>query len=207
VIGLTIDQAKALFLDTRTLDKSMRSMRIRVTVKQTNLVKKIAQRLMRPGGKKGKRSSRGEPPRTHGKRQLRKVFYSTFDPNTESSVAGPALLTGNRNQRNTKLLGVVTVPQLLEGGGKMEVTEVRKPQDLVLWKYLAARAYSRGNFSFDADRDWTILDGRFRRSRYAGAEIRTRKAFMEPRPYMVPAMKDAKPKFAAMYRDQFKKVA
>jgi hypothetical protein len=207
MMRFSINEAKALFLDTRTLDNSMESMRKRVTVQQTNLVRKIAQRSMRPGGKKMRRSLPGQPPRTHGQRKLRKLLYSGYDPSTKSSLAGPALLVGNMNQQNFKFLGSITVPEILEVGGKMMVQEVRAPKDRTLWKYLQQRAMMRGEMNFDPSRDWSIVDRRFANRRYDGAEMRTRTAFMDKRPYMMPAKKVAMPKFAAMYANQFKKAA
>lgn len=57
-------------------------------------------------------SKAGEPPRTRGRRLLRKEFYAVRDPATKTVVTGPVRLNGR---------GFGTAPRTLEYGGTAEI--------------------------------------------------------------------------------------
>lgn len=82
-----------------------------------------ARRSMRSGGKKGKSSSPGQPPRSH-KGQLRQFLIFSYDDRTKSVVVGPTLLpSGKRSDP----LNDKTTPQVLEEGDTTVVREVLVP--------------------------------------------------------------------------------
>jgi hypothetical protein len=98
-------QVKDLFFNKPQVIVALNKTNRKVLSNFGALVRKIAQRSMRPGGKKNLVSKPGEPPRTH-KGLLKKRLYYSYSPATQSVVVGP-----------TSLYGVGKIPPLMEYGG------------------------------------------------------------------------------------------
>lgn len=156
----SIDAHTKFFFDKERVDRASTRMNVRALSKVGAYVRTAARSLIRPGGKKGRTSKPGEPPRSHVG-HLRKFLFFSYVPDTESVVVGPAALNhvGARIVQRSD-----TIPAMLERGG-----------------------------SFTIDR---------RRSGKSG-QSRIRKASVEARPFMQPAMRKTMPQFAGMFQGEF----
>ena len=109
MIDMKLSKVGANFLDQPHVKKKVKKSQLRVMNRQGALVRRLAQRSMRPGGVADKSSEPGEPPRTHGKRLLRKFLFYAYDPRKESVVIGPVRLSRAKGKH---------VPSTLEFGGR-----------------------------------------------------------------------------------------
>lgn len=109
MIDMKLSKVGANFLDQPHVKKKVKKSQLRVMNRQGALVRRIAQRSMRPGGVSDRSSEPGEPPRTHGKRLLRKFLFYAYDPRKESVVIGPVRLSRAKGKH---------VPSTLEFGGQ-----------------------------------------------------------------------------------------
>jgi hypothetical protein len=172
-------KAERIFFDNDKLLKLLTRAEIKVLSKFGAFVMTSARRSMRSGGKKGKVSLPGEPPRAH-KGTLKKGRYGVqfaYDTGTKSVVVGAQKF--GRNRRNSD-----TVPANLEYGGTLNnegkvITVKRKPG-----------RNARGQF-VTAGTERITLHGRAR---------------IAARPYMGPAFKKEKPKLMGMWKDALNKV-
>lgn len=79
-------------------------------------VRRRARKLIRPGGKKGKVSAPGEPPRYHSPEpNLRKILFA-YEPQKKTVIIGPVILN-----QSTAVAGRVT--EALEKGGRVTVRQ------------------------------------------------------------------------------------
>lgn len=173
LIQFTVDQAKGYFFDREKIIKALDKAEHSSIFRGLMLVRKIAQRSMRSGGKKKKRSLPGQPPRYHGTKYLRKFLYAAYDTQHKVGVAGPTLLTGSGKRNHGK-----TVPETLEYGGEVDTTD-----------FLV-----RGEWISIGDKSLTANAKRW-------APRRNRVATIEPRPYMKPAYEKAKPSLMKFWQD------
>ena len=84
----------------------------------------VMRRSMRPGGKKGKKSQPGEPPRYHEK-TLRRLIFWGIKPHGLTLVVGPELFRQSSAARQKLHGSITTVPQLLNEGGKVTLKRAR----------------------------------------------------------------------------------
>jgi hypothetical protein len=146
-----------------------------VTGKQGAVVRKTAMWRIRTSRKP---SQPGNPPHSHTGILKRFLVYS-WDPSTKTTVVGPMATNQiyfNRHRQPVK----GTVPQILEEGGDITILEVFK--------------YGR----------WQRADLRSRR-RLAGLPRRYRTAHIKARPYMGPALAEAKSKLPALWANSIKR--
>lgn len=97
-------EVKKMFLDREKAKKFMDKKTARSFNRYGSLVRKIAQRSMR--SKKGK-SAVGQPPNAHGKRQLRKLLFYSYNDKTQILYIGSVILSSRK----------APVPRLQEHGG------------------------------------------------------------------------------------------
>lgn len=103
MIGLKIDQAKALFFDRAKVTRAMSDATRRALSKAGAFVRTTAKGLIRSG--KGV-SKPGSPPKSHVG-LLKKFLFFAYDERSRSVVIGPMLLTEKTGE----------APSLLEYGG------------------------------------------------------------------------------------------
>ena len=123
-----------------------------------------------------KPSQPGEPPHGHNDQQLGRNIYFGLDRTTQQCVIGPINL---RTKGARPVRG--TIPRTLERGGQIWVQEVYQ---FGRWQ----RVTSRGN-----------------RNRFNGLPTRLRKARVEARPFMGPALAVCKHKLPSLMKGTFKR--
>jgi len=127
--------------------------------------------------KRKKPSQPGSPPHSHQGRLKKFLFYGLDEKNGKAFV-GPVLL-GKPAEGSNK-----TVPEILEYGGDVTINEV------VFWK----------------TGEWVTDDRKYRRRKwYKVAKKRKRRATIQPRPYMQPALKESQSKLPGLWRGKFKR--
>ena len=104
-----------MFFDRPGVVSKMSDYRRRVLIAQGSLARKVMQRGMRPGGKKGKSSLPGEYPRAQ-EGSIRRLTVFAYDELTDSVVIGP-LSFAKLPSGYQILSGQETIPQLLNEGG------------------------------------------------------------------------------------------
>ena len=175
MLNLKIEAAKSLFFDRLAVMEALTKAEQIGLSRAGAFTRRAAQTLMRSGGKKGKISKPGEPPRTHGDRLLRKHLFFAFEPSKKSVVVGPALLNGRAKYNRGK-----TIPETLEFGGAIDV-----PVSIM--------------------RDGTAVPTHLVKPAARRFLHRTiRPGFVEARPYMRPAREKVEAKFAEMFRNTFR---
>lgn len=105
--NLTLKKAKTFFFDRERVLKDAGLKTVRALSRFGAFVRQRARSSMRPGGKRGKTSPPGVPPRTHVGHLKRLLFFS-WDPATRSVVIGPIKFRQG------------VVPSLLEFGGTVK---------------------------------------------------------------------------------------
>lgn len=120
---------------------------------------------MRSSLRRRKRVSQpGEPPSVHSSNPdatLKKIFFA-YEPATHGVVVGPVRL--NQYNRNSKVGGSITIPELMEKGGVLSIVE-KSTND--------GRTWRRANL---------------RRNRRPGEKFRRRRALYRPRPFAGPTL-------------------
>jgi hypothetical protein len=103
--GLSRRQALAGFLDRPAVMDKIDWRKRQYLARWGGLVRQLARRRIRPGGKKGIKSEPGEPPRSHTGLLRDNIFFA-YDRILENVVVGPVRLSGPG-----------TAPHALEHGG------------------------------------------------------------------------------------------
>lgn len=163
---------KEYFFDRAEVQARAGKMRAAALKVAGSYIRRKARDLLRRGKKAAKP---GKPPKVHSSEpNLRTVLYF-LDPSSDSMVVGPVGLN-----RRPKQSDADTVPQLLEFGGRGEVTE----------------------YSADGGSTWIDGDER-RKARYRGKflERRKRQAQFAAHPFMSVAMEKALPSIPEKFRD------
>ena len=113
---------KVAFFDREKVKQAIGAANARMLNRAGGAIRLTWRRSIRSGGKKGKASQPGEPPRYHSvEPNLRTILYA-FDSSSNSMVIGPAKLNSRR-----RLDGITidtTVPALIDRGGKLTITEL-----------------------------------------------------------------------------------
>lgn len=145
------------FFDTPAVEKALDKKERKVLVSTGAHGRKVVQRSMRPGGKKGIVSQPDTPPRTHTK-LLRNGILFVYSPATKSVVIGATKLNQHHEQRGYLVRG--PVPGVLEEGGQLGIREKLVGQ---MWRSIG------------------------RRRPRPGQPVRVRRTRIKARPYLAPA--------------------
>jgi hypothetical protein len=113
MVGLTVRQARQGFFDRRAVIRAVGKAKAAVLSKFGAFVRQAARSSIRPGGKKGKVSKPGEPPRSHVG-WLREFIQFAWDWRKQSVVVGPARFAGAKSAGRA--------PGTLERGGPVLLT-------------------------------------------------------------------------------------
>jgi hypothetical protein len=106
-IGINVKKAGAAFLDAPKVIAATTRAERSVLYKVGSRVRRKSRQSMKPGGKKGKTSAPGEPPRYQTRKLKDRIFFK-FDFGERSVVVGPEPY-GSRNARALEEGGIVTV--------------------------------------------------------------------------------------------------
>jgi len=155
--------ATKFFLDRAEVQRKLGVARVRALGRQGAFVRRRARTsILR---RRKRISAPGSPPSVHSKGSidsLRNILFA-YEQSSDSVVVGPVKL----NQINRSRSGSISIPALMEFGGRIEILEERYP---------GTRAGM-----------WFRSDLRTRR-RYADRIYRNRPARYRPRPFMLPAL-------------------
>lgn len=163
-----LNKFKSGFFDRVAVQRIVDEARLKGLNKFGALVRTIAMRSMR---KRKKSSAPGQPPSVHRGDLKRLLFYS-YDTLTRSVVAGPVAFNPGRWKRPIN----ATVPQVLEGGGRIAVREVQ----------LSGGKWVRAT----------------KRLANKHRPERSRIIPIHPHPYMNPALEKALPKFPGFFSNR-----
>ena len=122
MIGVTVREAKAGFFDRQAVIAAVGRANVLALSKAGAYIRRSAKGLIRSGGKKGKVSLPGEPPRSHVG-SLRDLIFFSWDARTRSVVVGPALFKQSPDAASP-VSG--TVPSVLEHGGQIIVKRLAR---------------------------------------------------------------------------------
>lgn len=116
------------FFDRKGVQSKMQKKEARVLSGTGAFGRTVVRRSIRAGGKKKAISDPGSPPRYHtkGSASLKDGIFFGYEPKRASVVIGPRLLnargSGKFNSVRYRLVGVKSIPELLEKGGTRIVT-------------------------------------------------------------------------------------
>lgn len=111
----TVDAAKGLFFDSRTVEKAASRAERRALSKFGAFVRTGARGSIRTS-KDGKASAPGRPPKSHTGR-IKKFIFFAYDPDRRSVVIGPAKFAGAISDLGALESGGVST-RVVERGGK-----------------------------------------------------------------------------------------
>lgn len=107
VIGM---RSKLVFFDSKPVKRRMDKKTWFVLSNFGRFVRRRAQTSIRPGGKKNAVSDPGDPPRSHGRRLLRKNIFFGMDFQSMAVVIGPVVVSSKSGA------GSLALEALEEGG-------------------------------------------------------------------------------------------
>lgn len=168
-------QRNAFYLDRKGIVHRVREGSRQALNKAGAFIRTRARSSIRPGGKKGRVSQPGEPPRSHVGTLKRGILYGIDERGFQlSTVIGPLKEDA---QSGRPVIG--TVPRVLEQGGDVELTEL----------FHKARVWGdlRGTAAAENIGYWQIVSRR--KKLPPNARTRKRTIHIEPRPFMGPALK------------------
>ena len=119
MINFTVENAKDFFFDRLAVADEIDRKSQNAMSKYGAFVRRTAKGLIRPMGKKGKSAKPGKPPKSFTGLLKENIFF-VYDAATKSVVVGPTLLNGSKRG------STMTVPQLLEKGGRTVHWRTRK---------------------------------------------------------------------------------
>jgi hypothetical protein len=180
MITLTVRQSRQGFFNRPSVIRAVGKAKVESLSRFGAYVRRDARKSIRPGGKKGKVSKPGEPPRSHAG-TLKRFLNFAWDRQSQSLVVGP--MKTNQVFFTDAMRPVRgTVPSVLERGGSVTLLEewngyrwVRRDLRRMgrLWELNTIRETGKTNVF----------------SPYRKRPVRRRTVHIEARPYMGPALK------------------
>lgn len=163
--AFTVDfRMRKFFLDRVEVERKIGKLKAKALTRGGAFVRQAARKLLGPPSTRPARPP-GQPPRVHSadeRASLRNVLFY-YDARNDSVIIGPVHL--NQVQQSAIDLGRYTVPELMEGGGTVNIQEISK----------------------DKGKTWRRRD--LRRNPRQFDRLRTRRATYPARPFMGPALK------------------
>lgn len=177
MIGMKLEAAKSNFFDSEAIKSRTTPAERRVLSKFGAHVRRTARQSIRFTKKAVSRP--GQPPRSHSRDKtasIRNILFA-FDPARRSVVIGPVKLNMTQGLDSVTVIAG-TVPQVLEYGGRITITEKKR---------LGSSQWRRADM---------------RRTPRAGEVFRKRRAVIQARPFMWPAfVKEEKDTLPGLWRN------